>query len=372
MKTLKINDLYLKYNTEDILKGINISLKAGEFLVLVGPSGCGKSTLLSAIAGLESPYKGSIFLDDKDITFLAPKNRGLAMVFQSYALYPNMTVRGNIEFGLKISNYSKQEIEDRIKKSAQILHIEELLERKPAKLSGGQRQRVAIARAISREPDMYLFDEPLSNLDAELRVTMRSEIKKLHKKVQKTIIYVTHDQIEAMTLADKIAIMNGGIIQQFDTPHNVYSNPCNLFTAGFIGSPSMNFIKVIIKKDNKEKLFVELVCESGHINIIYLADIYQNIEQYINKQVIMGIRPEHIQNGFRDTSFHNELQNIKAKINLSELTGADVFVHMNINDIDVVSRIAPSALKDNNELLELKLWDRKILFFNEATSNRII
>jgi multiple sugar transport system ATP-binding protein len=370
MKSLIIKDLYKSYDQTEVLKGINIDLEAGEFLVLVGPSGCGKSTLLASIAGFEDINQGSISLGETNLTLLEPKDRGLAMVFQSYALYPNMTVKENIEFGLKISKYSKEEIKTRIQNAADILHIEPLLNRKPAQLSGGQRQRVAIARAISREPDMYLFDEPLSNLDAELRVKMRAEIKKLHKRVKKTVVYVTHDQIEAMTLADKIAIMNQGKIQQFDTPSNVYENPCNLFTAGFIGSPSMNFIEVKIEK-KEDKFFINYVNEAGVDNIIFLEEEYNDLDKYLGKTVISGLRPEHIQNGFRDSKISHELQDLRANIEFSELTGSDVFLHISLNNTEVVSRVSPSGSKNDGQDIDLKVWAKKILFFDKETQNRI-
>jgi multiple sugar transport system ATP-binding protein len=371
MKSLIIKDLYKSYNKTEVLKGINISLEQGEFLVLVGPSGCGKSTLLNSIAGLDSVTSGNILIHDKDVTDIQPKDRGLAMVFQSYALYPNMTVRENIEFGLKINKYSKEEIESRVQNSAKILQIEQLLDRKPSQLSGGQRQRVAIARSISREPDIYLFDEPLSNLDAELRVRMRSEIKKLHKKVNKTIVYVTHDQVEAMTLADKIAVMHKGKIQQFDSPHDIYENPCNLFTAGFIGSPSMNFIEVIIEKEN-EQYFINLKNESDENNIIYIeSENIKDIDKYVGKELIAGLRPEHIQNGFRDSAIENELQELKAKVLFSELTGSDVFTFVKLNNKEVITRISPSGAKEENQEITLKVWAKKILFFDKQSEERI-
>ncbi len=372
MKSLIIDNLYKSYGTTEVLKGIDIFLDAGEFLVLVGPSGCGKSTLLNSIAGLEDISSGSIKLGERDITNETPKNRGLAMVFQSYALYPNMTVRKNIEFGLKINKFSKEEIKNRVGNAAKILHIELLLDRKPAQLSGGQRQRVAIARSISREPDMYLFDEPLSNLDqAELRVKMRAELKKLHKRVKKTIVYVTHDQIEAMTLADKIAIMDKGVIQQFDTPSNVYENPCNLFTAGFIGSPSMNFINLIVQKEGTQ-YYIELTNKQGKTHRIYLDDAYTNLEQYIGKTIIAGLRPEHIQNGFRDSRVQDELQDISATVEFSELTGSDIFIHIILNDTEIVTRISPTSYRKDAQEIELKLWAKKILFFDKETEKRIV
>ncbi len=370
MKSLTIKNLHKSYDQTEVLMGIDIFLEGGEFLVLVGPSGCGKSTLLNAIAGLVDITSGNIILGDQDITNASPKDRELAMVFQSYALYPNMTVKGNIEFGLKISKYSKKEREQRIKHAVEMLQIEELLNRKPKQLSGGQRQRVAIARAISREPSMYLFDEPLSNLDAELRVKMRSEIKKLHKKVKKTIVYVTHDQIEAMTLADKIAIMHKGKIQQFDTPPNVYNNPCNLFTAGFIGSPSMNFIDVIINKEN-DKFFINLKNEKNEDNFLYFDDKFQDLDKYIGKTVLAGLRPEHLQNGFRSAEIKDELQDLKATVNFSELTGADAFLFLKLNDTEVIARVSSDGFKNDNEDISLKVWVKKIIFFDKKTEARI-
>lgn len=370
MKSLVIKNLYKSYGNTEVLKGINIDLEAGEFLVLVGPSGCGKSTLLSTIAGLEQSSSGSIHLGDIDITKKAPKDRGLAMVFQSYALYPNMSVKENIEFGLKINKHSKKEIEDKLKIATKMLQIESLLDRKPSQLSGGQRQRVAIARSISREPNMYLFDEPLSNLDAELRVRMRTEIKKLHKKVKKTIVYVTHDQVEAMTLADKIAVLSEGKIQQFDTPKNIYEDPCNLFTAGFIGSPSMNFIHVKIKRDERG-FFITLKNEKNIDNTVYLENIYENLEAYLDKDVIVGIRPEHVQNGFRDEEVRSQVVDINVHVNFSELTGSDGYLFFKLNDCEILSRVSPSGIVDDESGVTLKLWSRKILFFDPKTEKRI-
>jgi len=370
MKSLIIKNLYKNYGKTEVLKGINIALEAGEFLVLVGPSGCGKSTLLSIIAGLQSSNSGNITLGDNDITHVAPKDRKLAMVFQSYALYPNMTVKQNIKFGLEINKYPKEEIEQRIENAVKMLQIEQLLHRKPSQLSGGQRQRVAIARSISREPSVYLFDEPLSNLDAELRVRMRTEIKKLHKKVKKTIVYVTHDQIEAMTLADKIAVLNKGKIEQFDTPKNIYDNPCNLFTAGFIGSPAMNFIDVQIQKDEKG-LFINLKNEDNEDNIVYLDEEQKYLEKYLNKLVIVGIRPEILQNGFRDKEVNKEVINVNARINFSELTGSDGYLFLKLNNTEVVSRVSVSGMTKDDEKTILKLWAKKLLFFDKESENRI-
>jgi multiple sugar transport system ATP-binding protein len=243
MPSVVVRDVSLNFGSVEVLKSLNLEVGRGEFLVLLGPSGCGKSTLLNCIAGLLDVSQGQIFINERNVTWDEPKDRGIGMVFQSYALYPQMTVEGNLSFGLKNARLPKDEIATRIARAAEILQIEPLLKRKPLALSGGQRQRVAIGRALVRDVDVFLFDEPLSNLDAKLRSELRVEIKRLHQKLENTMIYVTHDQIEAMTLADRIAVMRGGIIQQLDTPQAIYSRPVNRFVAGFIGSPGMNFIE---------------------------------------------------------------------------------------------------------------------------------
>ena len=243
MNSVEIKDLDLFYDEVEVLKGLNLEIKKGEFLVLLGSSGCGKSTLLNCIAGLLDITDGQIFINGNNVTWAEPSERGIGMVFQSYALYPQMTVRGNLSFGLKNAKVPKDEIEKRVKRASEILQLDELLDRKPAALSGGQRQRVAIGRALVRDVEVFLFDEPLSNLDAKLRTELRVEIKKLHQKVDNTMIYVTHDQVEAMTLADRIAIMKGGKIMQLASPGEIYNKPVNRYVAGFIGSPSMNFLE---------------------------------------------------------------------------------------------------------------------------------
>src|SRR5215510_493514 len=238
MTSVLVRDLSLNFGSVEVLKKLNLDVAQGEFIVLLGPSGCGKSTLLNCIAGLLEVSEGQIVIKDKNVTWEEPKDRGIGMVFQSYALYPQMTVERNLSFGLRVARMKKDEIDRRVKRASEILQIEPLLARKPVELSGGQRQRVAIGRALVRDVDVFLFDEPLSNLDAKLRSDLRVEIKRLHQRLKNTMIYVTHDQIEAMTLADRIAIMRNGIIQQLATPHEVYNNPVNLFVAGFIGSPT--------------------------------------------------------------------------------------------------------------------------------------
>ena len=255
MKTLKIEDLSKNFGSTEVLRKINLEIDEGNFLVLLGPSGCGKSTLLNIIAGLETINEGNVFIDDYNVSKVEPKDRNIAMVFQSYALYPSMNVRENMVFGLKQAKTSKEKIALQLEKVSKFLQVDQLLERKPSQLSGGQRQRVAIGRALVREPRIFLFDEPLSNLDAKLRVEMRREIKKLHQQLKTTVVYVTHDQTEAMSLGTRIAIMNHGVIQQNDTPEMIYNKPSNTFVADFIGSPSMNLIKGNLKETSGEISF---------------------------------------------------------------------------------------------------------------------
>ena len=241
--SVSVQGLALSYGAISVLKDLDLDIARGEFIVLLGPSGCGKSTLLNCIAGLLEPSEGKIFINGKNVTWDEPKDRGIGMVFQSYALYPQMTVERNLSFGLRVAGLPREEINKRVARAAEMLQLEPLLQRKPTALSGGQRQRVAIGRALVRDVDVFLFDEPLSNLDAKLRAELRVEIKRLHQKLGNTMIYVTHDQIEALTLADRVAVMKGGVIQQLDDPHVIYNEPKNLYVAGFIGSPTMNFIK---------------------------------------------------------------------------------------------------------------------------------
>ena len=287
MTSVIVRDVSLNFGSVEVLRKLNIEVDKGEFLVLLGPSGCGKSTLLNCIAGLLDVSGGQIHINGRNVTWDEPKDRGIGMVFQSYALYPQMTVEGNLSFGLKNAGLPRDEIARRIARAAEILQIEPLLKRKPSALSGGQRQRVAIGRALVRDVDVFLFDEPLSNLDAKLRSELRVEIKRLHQKLENTMIYVTHDQIEAMTLADRIAVMRGGIIQQLDTPPAIYSRPVNRFVAGFIGSPGMNFI--------------EGVCADGSGPIFEANGVTVPLDRYAFAdggaragKVVFGVRPEHV------------------------------------------------------------------------------
>ncbi|MCF7740287.1 MAG: sn-glycerol-3-phosphate ABC transporter ATP-binding protein UgpC [Candidatus Marinimicrobia bacterium] len=287
MAQIELKQLSKEYKKDvKVIDDLNLAINNGEFLVLVGPSGCGKSTTLRLIAGLEEITEGDIYIGEDLVNNVAPKNRGVSMVFQNYALYPHMNVYENMAFGLKLRKYGKDEIKARVEEAAKILEISPLLERRPKHLSGGQKQRVALGRAIVRKPKVFLFDEPLSNLDAKLRVQMRTEIKKLHQRLKTTMIYVTHDQVEAMTMGDRIAVMKDGIIHQVDTPIKLYKNPVDLFVAGFIGSPSMNFIRATIKNNSG------LYADEGDIRIDIPEDQNELLEPYIDKEVILGVRPE--------------------------------------------------------------------------------
>ena len=287
MHSLTVDKLSKSYGSTHILKDISLDVEAGEFLILVGPSGCGKSTLLNSIAGLDQPSSGSISIEGKEITKLTPGKRDIAMVFQSYALYPNMNVRENISFGLEMQGSSKAERESKVAEVSKILQIEHLLDRKPAQLSGGQRQRVAMGRALARNPRVFLFDEPLSNLDAKLRVDMRMEMKRLHKRLGTTIIYVTHDQVEAMTLGDRIAVMNGGVVQQLASPQEIYDRPKNKFVAGFMRSPTINFLKGKVEELNGHSSFV--LEGNEDISLPLPADCAKFVGKHL-----LGIRPEQI------------------------------------------------------------------------------
>jgi multiple sugar transport system ATP-binding protein len=369
MASLTVNNVTKTFGSVEVLKGISLAIESGEFLVLVGPSGCGKSTLLNLIAGLETITTGEITIGDRVVNNIRPKDRDIAMVFQSYALYPNMNVRKNLSFGLETRRVPKAEIEEIVQQVAAMLQISELLDRKPSQLSGGQRQRVAMGRALARDPKIFLFDEPLSNLDAKLRVEMRFEIKMLHQRIKTTIVYVTHDQIEAMTLADRIAIMKNGIIQQFDTPQQVYDNPANLFVAGFIGSPSMNFIPCRIAQNGKQGVFLETGKERSVFLPIEQAGL--SLDPWLDREVILGIRPEKIASGFADQEGNPDIYEIESVVQVLEPTGPDTLVFVNINGTEVTCRVTPNAVKPPGESMTLMVDRSKILLFDPQTEERI-
>lgn len=320
MSSVTLKNLNKSFGAVKVLHDLNLEIDEGEFVALVGPSGCGKSTLLRIIAGLDNATSGDIWMNEKWVNEYSPRERNIAMVFQSYALYPHMTVAENIGFNLRISGLSKADIKSRVSDAAAILDLDELMERKPSQLSGGQRQRVAMGRALVRDPDAFLFDEPLSNLDAKLRVQMREEIKRLHQKVRTTSIYVTHDQIEAMTLADRIVIMNDGRIQQMGTPTELYKQPANKFVAGFIGSPSMNFLDGKVGTSQGK---THVVLDDGH-----RLEVVDNGNLPDNGQVVVGIRPEHLQFCTDD----NTTNRLEGKVDLIEPTGAQNHLKISVND----------------------------------------
>ena len=335
-----------------------------EFIILVGPSGCGKSTTLRMIAGLESISKGEMKIGDRVVNSVAPKDRDIAMVFQSYALYPHMSVYRNMAFGLELRKLPKEEIDKRVREAAKVLDIEHLLKRKPRALSGGQRQRVALGRAMVRSPSVFLLDEPLSNLDAKLRTAMRTEIKKLHKRLGTTFIYVTHDQTEAMTMGDRIVVMRDGVIQQADTPQNLYTKPYNMFVAGFIGSPQMNFLDAVVSIRDSQ---IYLIFSDNEINITSVFGDEKRIHSYDGKTVKVGIRPEDITN---DADFvkKNADKLITATLEVNEMMGSETYLYLDYSGEKIVARVDKPAIEGETTLLAIKT-DKLHLFDPKTTVN---
>ncbi|MGP0172510.1 ABC transporter ATP-binding protein [Pseudomonas sp. NCHU5208] len=363
MATLELRNVNKSYGSglADTLKCIDLQIDDGEFLILVGPSGCGKSTLMNCIAGLESISKGEILVDGVDISGMSPKDRDIAMVFQSYALYPTMSVRDNIAFGLKMRKMAPAAIDEEVTRVARMLQIEHLLSRKPGQLSGGQQQRVAMGRALARRPKIYLFDEPLSNLDAKLRVEMRTEIKLMHQRLKTTTVYVTHDQIEAMTLGDKVAVMKEGVIQQFGTPQQIYNDPANLFVASFMGSPPMNFVPVQLQQRDGQ-FWARLASSAGHCELP-LGQLPTGTEQ---RQVLLGIRPEQVQLSAGETQGV-----LPAEVEVLEPTGPDTLVFVSVNDAKLCCRLAPDQAPPVGQRLELQIDAARALLFDAETGERV-
>ena len=355
--SVKVCDLDLHFGDIKVLQKLNLEINHGEFLVLLGSSGCGKSTLLNCIAGLLDISAGQIFIGEKNVTWSEPSERGIGMVFQSYALYPQMTVEGNLSFGLKNAKMPKDEIKSRVKRASEILQIEALLSRKPGALSGGQRQRVAIGRALVRDVDVFLFDEPLSNLDAKLRVDLRVELKLLHQRLKNTMIYVTHDQIEAMTLADRIAIMKDGKIMQLGTPDEIYNRPQNLYVADFIGSPSMNFFKGQLK--DTKFTFGRLVLPMGSYN-------FKNKSKHT--EAVIGIRPEHIITG---ELAKKATVTTNVKVKLVEPMGSDTLVYADLLDHQIRIRMEGNAVVKSGDILEIGIDPARASLFDSKTEQRI-
>jgi multiple sugar transport system ATP-binding protein len=359
---VSVKDLGVSFGHLQVLKDLNLEVNAGEFIVLLGPSGCGKSTLLNAIAGLLDINAGQIWIDGKNVTWEEPKDRGIGMVFQSYALYPRMTAEKNLTFGLRVARVPKDEIARRVEKAASLLQIKPLLQRRPAELSGGQRQRVAIGRALVRDVDVFLFDEPLSNLDAKLRTELRVEIKKLHMQLGSTMIYVTHDQIEALTLADRVAVMHGGVIQQLATPKEIYGKPVNRFVASFVGSPAMNFISGKLDIANGA---VAVTCADGVRIGLDGYEFATTPEQ--GRPIVLGVRPEQIH-------LHKEFPDaipISLKLVLFEPMGADSLLWGAVGDEPISIRTAPDEEHSIGERVDAYFQPSRASVFDEKTGMRL-
>ncbi|QEM81093.1 ABC transporter ATP-binding protein [Halomonas binhaiensis] len=369
MSALEIHQLHKSFGSTHVLKDVNISIASGEFLILVGPSGCGKSTLMNAIAGLEPITSGEIRIGGEDVTWRTPAERDIAMVFQSYALYPSMTVRGNIAFGLEMRKMPKAEREAAVQRVADLLQISHLLDRKPSQLSGGQRQRVAMGRALAREPQIYLFDEPLSNLDAKLRVEMRTEIKKLHQRLGTTIVYVTHDQIEAMTLADRIAVMRDGQVQQLGTPDEIYNDPINMFVAGFMGSPAMNFVEAVLEGGRGNYALRISTPEQQDLVLPWPAERDTDVlASRVGQKMMLGLRPEHLS----EAGGHSGAgTGMAAVIGVVEPTGADVLINLPLGEGEVTARVGPDCRARPGERLELQVDMRRAVLFDPQSEVRL-
>lgn len=364
MAELRLNNINKVYDKDvHAVQDFNLHIKDKEFIVFVGPSGCGKSTTLRMIAGLEDITGGEFFIDDQQMNDVAPKNRDIAMVFQNYALYPHMNVFDNMAFSLKLRKVKKAEVKERVQKAAEILGLEELLDRKPKALSGGQRQRVALGRAIVRDAKVFLMDEPLSNLDAKLRVQMRAEIQKLHQRLQTTTIYVTHDQTEAMTMATRLVVMKDGIIQQVGSPKQVYDEPNNMFVGGFIGSPAMNFLKGTLNENTITIEGHDIEVPEGRMKVLRELD-------YVGKEIVLGIRPEdlHDEPAFLQTA---EGSTFTANIEVAELMGSESYLYSKIGDQEFTARVDARSNVDAGQNITLGVDMNKAHFFDAETEERI-
>jgi len=365
MAGVKLEHVYKKFGSVVAVNDANLEIRDKEFLVLVGPSGCGKSTTLRMVAGLEEITSGDIYIGDTLVNDIPPKDRDIAMVFQNYALYPHMDVYNNMAFGLKLRKFPKAEIDARVKDAARILGIENLLDRKPKALSGGQRQRVAVGRAIVREPKVFLMDEPLSNLDAKLRVQMRAELSKLHNRLQTTIIYVTHDQTEAMTMGDRIVVMKDGFIKQVGAPLEIYEHPDNMFVAGFIGSPAMNFAPGVLRREGDDYI---VDCESFRIGVP--RGRIREIEKYVDEKVILGIRPENIE----DIDFAPgapEDRVVKCMVDVIEPMGAEAYLYLTTGPHSFTARVNPRTNARDGEPHSVVLNMDECHLFDPSTENAI-
>jgi multiple sugar transport system ATP-binding protein len=366
MSGVTLKQVVKRFGATRVVDDLSIEIQDKEFAVLVGPSGCGKTTVLRMIAGLETVSSGEIFIGGTRVNELAPKDRDIAMVFQNYALYPHMNIRENMGFGLKIRELPKKEIDARVEEAADILGLSDLLERKPKELSGGQRQRVAVGRAIVRKPKLFLFDEPLSNLDAKLRVAMRAEISKLHRRLGATIIYVTHDQVEAMTMADRIFIMNKGVLQQSGTPMEVYTTPANRFVAGFIGSPAMNFIDAtVVAADGS------LALDAGDFRVAVPESFRSGLQSYAGRRVVFGVRPEDI--AAHEPSASVNGNTVTTRADVVETLGSEIFAHLACGAHSIVARMdVPESPLRVGDTLAVDLKMARTHVFDAETSQTVI
>ena len=364
MAKVLLEHIVKQFGQVTAVNDVTLDIPDKQFTVLVGPSGCGKTTALRLIAGLEEATSGNIYIGDRVVNDVAPKDRDIAMVFQNYALYPHMTVYDNMAFGLRLRKYARPEIDRRVKEAAEMLGIQTLLDRKPKQLSGGQRQRVALGRAIVREPQVFLMDEPLSNLDAKLRVQTRAEIKKLHARLQTTTVYVTHDQVEAMTMGDRIVVMKDGVVQQVDSPMNLYEKPANLFVAGFIGSPAMNFLETrLARQDGK------LLIDGGVFKAEVPAELSSSVAEWAGKSVIFGIRPE-------DVSDRAHAQGngavLRAQVDVHEPLGSDVILYLSAGQHNLVARVDAHTQAKMGQATEVVFNMKKMHLFNPETHAAIL
>ena len=369
MASISLQHIYKVYPGDvTAVKDFNLEIADKEFVILVGPSGCGKSTTLRMIAGLEEISKGELYIGDRLVNDVPPKDRDIAMVFQNYALYPHMTVYKNMAFGLELRKTPKDEIDKRVREAAKVLDIDHLLDRKPKALSGGQRQRVALGRAMVRNPAVFLLDEPLSNLDAKLRTSMRTEIIKLHQKLATTFIYVTHDQTEAMTMGDRIVVMKDGIVQQVDTPQNLYDFPCNMFVGGFIGSPQMNLLDATLHKDG-DTYYLDLSGDKVVLPKEKTAD--GSLDTYVGKPVKAGVRPEDIKD---DASFIEQHADCKltTTVEVSELMGSEIYLYLEYKGNKMTARVAPTSKAKNGSEVIVAFDPHKVHLFDPETELTIL
>ena len=369
MASLSLKHIYKKYpGGVTAVSDFNLEVKDKEFLVLVGPSGCGKTTTLRMIAGLEEITEGELFIGDRLVNDVAPKDRKIAMVFQNYALYPHMSVYENMAFGLKLNKTPKEEIKRRVEEAARILDITHLLDRKPKALSGGQKQRVALGRAIVRNPMVFLLDEPLSNLDAKLRAAMRTELTKLHNRVGTTFVYVTHDQVEAMTMATRIVVMKDGLIQQVDTPQNLYDTPVNIFVAGFIGTPQMNFINGSLEKRDDDVYF-----NFENVSIKLPAEKANNpaLAEYIGKEVVAGLRPECIHDEPMQLAALED-SSLEVFVDVTELMGAEIYLYLTIGETNLIARVSSRSASRAGDTIKVAFDTSRLHIFDKDTERCII